>query len=100
MGSLSPVLSGNGTPISPTSIDAFTSTIKGEVLVKGLADQAAYAAAIARFNRATISEAVSPYSRTLQLLKLQMNDQSNVDEFVIPRLSSYLSMERKMSQRH
>ncbi|KAH7390390.1 hypothetical protein BKA64DRAFT_757712 [Cadophora sp. MPI-SDFR-AT-0126] len=57
MGSLAPILSRNGSPISQSSIDTFTSSMQGEVLVKGIADQAAYTAAIARFNRATISEA-------------------------------------------
>ncbi|PVH75609.1 FAD-binding domain-containing protein [Cadophora sp. DSE1049] len=57
MGSISPITSRSGMTISQSSIDTFTASIQGEVLVKGQGDKSVYTAAIARFNRATISEA-------------------------------------------
>ncbi|KAH7311839.1 hypothetical protein BKA65DRAFT_574448 [Rhexocercosporidium sp. MPI-PUGE-AT-0058] len=57
MGCISLITSRSGEVIPQTSVNDLISTVQGEVLVKGQADEIAYLAAIDRFNKATISEA-------------------------------------------
>jgi hypothetical protein len=55
------ILSQSGEILSESALEELKSSVQGEVIFKGVAEEEVYAKAIDRYNKATIKEAVSVF---------------------------------------